>query len=64
MISYNIVLKNKNSGKIKKYSMIFITDMISRKRWIHVINEIFYWFNPGVWELISINKEEIRMEVS
>lgn len=57
MIIYRFRVRNRNSGKVEVLRYVFDRDMISRARWIVLVNYIFDQKNSGNWELISIEKE-------
>lgn len=57
MVIYRFRLRNRNSGKVQIFRYVFDRDMISRFRWIELVNLIFNEKNAGNWELISIEKE-------
>lgn len=58
MIIYKFVVRNRNDkGKIEIIRYAFDCDMVSRFRWIELVNYIFDVKNSGNWELIAIEKE-------
>lgn len=57
MVIYRFRVRNRNSGKVEVLRYVFDRDMISRTRWIVLVNYIFDQKNSGNWELISIEKE-------
>lgn len=57
MIIYRFRIKNRNNGRIKVLRYIYDRDMLSRFRWIELINWVFDVKNSGNWELIAIEKE-------
>lgn len=56
MVIYRFRVRNRNSGKVQIFRYVFDRDMISRFRWIELVNYIFDAKNAGNWELISIEK--------
>lgn len=57
MVIYRFRVRNRNSGKVQIFRYVFYRDMVSRFRWIQLVNYVFDVKNPGNWELISIEKE-------
>ena len=57
MVIYRFRVRNRNSGKVQIFRYVFDRDMISRFRWIELVNYIFDAKNSGNWELIAIEKE-------
>lgn len=58
MIVYKFVVRNRNNKKkIEILRYAFDRDMVSRFRWIELVNYIFDVKNSGNWELIAIEKE-------